>query len=120
MIRHIALTVIAAVFFIVGMVLYLQNRGTSNDGPLMLGAILIRCGIVMGVISLSLKQVQEFFAKYPPWLVGGAGLSLLVIVVRPQAIIIIGPLIGILMIVQFWGWLMTPPTKGKKKQPPPS
>jgi len=116
MLRHIALTVIAVAFFVIGMVLYFQNRGTPNSGALMFGSMLVRCGVVLGLASLALGQVTEFFTKYPPWLVGGASLSILVTIIQPKALIILVPAILAMSFVQFWGWLMKPPVKKKKRQ----
>ncbi len=81
--------------------------GAAHEYTLVLSAAL-RMGLVLGALWLAFDQVQEIFRRTPPWLLGGIALCLLVIVVRPRALVAVAPLIASAAALHYFGKFLKP------------
>ncbi|NOY43278.1 MAG: hypothetical protein GXP26_15775 [Planctomycetes bacterium] len=86
-------------------VLYAQ--GLAQEYVIVLSGCL-RMGMVLGAIWLAYDQVHEIIRRTPPWLIGAIGLSLVVVVVRPRAILALGPLLAGAVALHYLGRLLKP------------
>ena len=73
-------------------------------------SVCLRMGLVLGAIWLAFDQVDEMVRRTPPWLMGGAALCLLVIVVRPRAIVAVAPLLAAAAALHYFGRFLKPPS----------
>jgi len=89
-------------------------RGLVNEYPLVFSASL-RMGLVLGAMWLAYEQVHEIIRRTPPWVMGGAALGLLIIVVRPRAIVAVGPLLAGAAALHWLGKILNPEPRLKKK-----
>jgi len=64
---------------------------------------------------LAYEQVHEVIRRTPPWVMGGAALGLLMVVVRPRAIVAVGPLLAGAAALHWLGKFLKPIPKSKKK-----
>jgi len=95
--------------------------GLAQEHTLAL-SVCLRMGIVLGAMWLAYEQVHEIIRRTPPWVMGGAALGLLVVVVRPRAIVAVGPLLAGAAALHWLGKFLNPKPQSKKKngrpQPP--
>ena len=79
-----------------------------------------RMGLVMGAMWLALPQLLNLTRNVSPWLLALLSLIGAFLVIRPRSIIFLGPVLLILALLQFFGWLFKPPPKKKstRQQPP--
>jgi len=70
---------------------------------------------VLGAMWLAYEQVHEIIRRTPPWVMGGAALGLLVVVVRPRAIIAVGPLLASAAMLHWLGKFLKPVSQSKEK-----
>lgn len=89
--RRTALGILALAFLMAAGGIFL--RGLAHEYTLVL-SVCLRMGLVLGAMWLAYEQAHEMIRSTPPWVMGGAALGLLVIVVRPRAIIVVGPLLA--------------------------
>lgn len=83
--------------------------GLADDYTPVLSACL-RLGLVLGALWLAFDQVDDFVSRTSPWMMGGALLCLLIIVVRPRAILAVGPLLAAAAALRYLGrFLKSPP-----------
>jgi len=88
----------------------------NADGSMqMYLSICLRAGLVLLAIWLAFPQAVAILSRYPPWVIGMTVICGFLLVVRPRLIIIIGPLIAAMLIVQFVTWVFKPPVKKTKK-----
>jgi len=84
----------------------------GQDGDVLMAvSICFRAGILLGVIWLAFPQAVQLLSKYPPWVIASTVVTLAVLVVRPKAIIYVLPLLAIVGVVQFVGWIFAPPPR---------
>jgi len=88
-------------------------RGMVDEYPLAFSACL-RMGLVLGAIWLAYEQVYEIVRRTPPWMMGGAALGLLVVVIRPRAIVAVGPLLATAAALHWLGKILNPGPRPKK------
>jgi len=88
-------------------------RGMVDEYPLVFSACL-RMGLVLGAIWLAYEQVYEIVRRTPPWMMGGAALGLLVVVIRPRAIVAVGPLLASAAALHWVGKILNPTPRAKK------
>jgi len=72
-------------------------------------AICVRAGLVLGAIWLALPQLSRLIAAIPLWMVAAVGISALVLIARPRAIVFIGPALGGALLLHFVGWFLRKP-----------
>ncbi len=89
-------------------------RNVADDQKFLL-SVFLRVGIVIGAMWLAYDQVVKIGQRSPPWLLGCIALCLVVVVVRPRAILIVAPLLAIVAALQFVGWLFKPLPKPPKQ-----
>ncbi|MCA9232076.1 MAG: hypothetical protein KDA57_15615 [Planctomycetales bacterium] len=71
-------------------------------------SVCLRMGSVLGAMWLAYDQVHELVRRTPPWMMAGAALSLLVVVVRPRAILAVAPLLATAAALHWLGQLLRP------------
>jgi hypothetical protein len=85
-----------------------------------LASVCLRVGLTLSAIWLAFPQLDELSRRVPPWLLACVGLGLLVVVIRPRAILTIGPVLAVIFALQFVGWLFKPLPKKKPPRKPPN
>ena len=110
--RH-ALGIFSAVLILAGIIL-LANYGNAGEMG-MAASVCLRAGLVVGAIWLAFPQLSQISTRFPPWLIGCCLVGIGVLVWRPQLFVVVGPLLGAIAVIQFFGWLMKPPPKRKRK-----
>jgi len=88
--------------------------GLAQEYTLVL-SVCLRMGTVLGAMWLAYEQVHEIIRRTPPWVMGGAALGLLVVVVRPRAIAVVGPLLAGAAALHWLGKILNPMSQPKKK-----
>jgi len=113
--RRILMGVLALLFLGAAGGIYLN--GVTDDNMFLL-SVCQRVGLVLGAMWLAYEQVRKISQNSPPWLLGSIGLCLVVLVVRPKAILIVAPLLAVVAALQFFGWLFKPLPNPRKAPPP--
>ena len=72
-----------------------------------------RMGLVLGAMWLALPQLLNLTRNVSPWLLALLSLIGAFLVIRPRSIVFLGPVLLILALLQFFGWLVKPPPKKK-------
>lgn len=75
-----------------------------------------RMGLVLGCLWFALPKLLEQEYTVSPLALTLVGSILLLIVVRPKAVLVLWPVLVILAIGQFFRWLIKPPPKKKQQQ----
>ncbi len=75
----------------------------------------LRMGLVLGAAWLALPNLLEQKSDASPLALTLAAVIVIVLVVRPRAIVVLWPILLILGILQFFRWLAKPPP-GKKRR----
>ena len=75
-----------------------------------------RVGLVLGAIWLAFPQLMKLTDTVSPAVLAVVGTIAVVVVVRPRTIIVLGPILVLLAILQFFGWLLKPPPKKSRRQ----
>ncbi len=114
--RRILIGILALLFLGAAVALHFSD----NDNSIYLLSICLKVGLVLGAICFAYDQVLKISQRSPPWLLGIIGVALLVIVIRPKAIVIVAPLLAGIAVLQFVGWLFKPlPNSRKTKRSTP-
>ena len=66
----------------------------------------IRIGIVLGALWLALPEIHRVLSRIPDWLLGPMAVGLLVVLVRPKLLLIVIPIVGVLIALQFTGRIL--------------
>ena len=74
-----------------------------------------RIGLVLGTIWLAFPQVLQILEKVSPAVIGCILAGVLVVAIRPKAIVFVGPVLVAIAFLHFVGWLFKPPPP---RQPP--
>lgn len=112
--RRLILGILAVVFLAAGAV-GLWQYGTDDSGASAAASVAVRAGALLGALWLALPQLESLFRRFPPWMLGMLAGCALMVVVRPRMLVYVLPLIGILLVLRFFGWLLQPlPMKPKK------
>jgi hypothetical protein len=104
---------------IVGLV-YAGSGGAQRS---MAASICMRVGLVLGAIWLAYPQLKQIVERVPAWMMVSVGLAVAVLVVRPRAILAIGPVLLVIFVLQFLGWLFRPlpnPKRSTTRKPTPT
>ena len=109
--RRILLGLFALAFLIAGLVTV--PIWDPALGENYLAFLCIKVGLVLGAIWLAMPQVEDVLKKTPPWLWAVIGLSLLAAVFTKSFVIIL-PIVAIICLIQFVGWLFKPPEQKKR------
>lgn len=104
--RH-ALGIIALLLISTGGVL-LARFGIGETDWSMTASICLRAGLTLGAIWLAFPQVTAILAKIPRWLLLCLVAAVATLVIRPKALLYVGPILAALAALQFVGWLFTP------------
>lgn len=108
--RRRLLGIIAFALLVGGSIgLYLAGGSTTQLG-LFLGAC-ARSGALLGALWLAFPRIVELSERVPPWLLGSIVVGGLAIMIRPRNIVLVGPLLMILAMMHFMGWLFRPISK---------
>ncbi len=91
-------------------------RGSASDYTLVL-SVCLRMGLVLGALWLAFDQVHDMIRRTPPWVMGGIALGMIVVVVRPRAILAVAPLLAGAAALHWLGQLLKPTPTSKKKPP---
>ena len=118
--RRILLGILSLVFLAASVALYLQG---VNDDNIFLLSVCQRVGIVLGAMWLAYDQMLSLSQRVPPWFLGGVGMCLIILVIKPKAIFFVAPLLALVALMQFVAWLIKPlpnPHKAKRKAAKPT
>ncbi len=75
-----------------------------------------RIGLVMGAVWLALPQLLKFTTHVSPVMLALIATIGVVVVIRPRTIVVLGPLLLVLALLQFFGWLLKPPPKKPRRE----
>jgi hypothetical protein len=103
--RRILIGILALLFLAAAGTIFM--RGDYDESQFLM-SVCMRVGLVLAAMWLAYEQVLKLGKRWPPWVWGVIGLSMLVIVVRPNAILFVAPLIAGIAVLQFFGWLFKP------------
>jgi len=103
--HRLLIGIVALGLLVTAAVLYAQ--GLAQENIIVLSGCL-RMGLVLGAIWLAYEQVHDIARRTPPWVLGAIGISLLIIVVRPRAILALGPLLAGALVLHYLGRLLKP------------
>ena len=103
--RRLLIGIIALGLLLAAGLLYAQ--GLADENIVVLSGC-IRMGLVLGAIWLAYDQVAQIIQKTPPWIAGAIGISLLVVVIRPRALLALGPLFAGALALHYIGRLLKP------------
>lgn len=107
--RH-AIGILALLLLAIGFI-GLLVYGVDDDRTSMLLSMCMRIGIVLGTIWLAFPQLLQLAGKSSPWMLILLVVCGLIVAMRPRTIFVIGPLLFVLGILYFIGWVMKPPGK---------
>jgi len=112
--RRTAVGIFALIFLgIAGYGFYVY--GANDDETAFLWASCFRMGLVLGCFWFALPKLLEQKGTISPTALILAGTLLLVVAVRPRAILLLWPVVVILVVIQFFHWLVKPPPRKRKK-----
>lgn len=74
----------------------------------MFTSVFLRVGLVLGAAWLAWPQLTQLAHRVPPWFLAVAVLGLMVVMMRPRSVLILGPILAALAVLQFFGWLFQP------------
>ena len=112
--RH-ALGIIGCLFIVAAIVL-LAKFGIDRSTESTLASICLRAGLVLTALWLAFPQLLSLVTRFPPWMIGSLVIGLGALVWRPRSIVVVGPLLGAIAVIQFVGWLFKPlPTPDSQK-----
>ena len=103
--HRLLIGIIALGLLIAAGVLYSQGYAEKN---VMVLSGCIRMGLVLGAVWLAYDQVHQIIRRTPPWVAGAIGICLLVIVVRPKALLALAPLLAGVLALHYFGRLLKP------------
>ncbi len=75
-----------------------------------------RIGLVLGAVWLAFPQLMRLTEHVSPAVLAVVGTIAAVVVVRPRTIVVLGPILLLLAILQFFGWLIKPPPKKNRRK----
>ena len=107
-----------ALVFLASGVAGLAIYGTTDSTASAAASVAVRAGALLGALWLALPQLEALFRRFPAWLIFSVAGAALVVVVRPRMLIYLLPLLAILAILRFFGWILQPlpPQTGQKKR----
>ena len=79
----------------------------------------VRSGAVLFAVWLAMPQLRKLKWSGSLWLFGSAIVVLGVLAIRPKALIIVGPVLLAIGLVQFVGWLFAPMPGAKSRRADP-
>jgi hypothetical protein len=88
--------------------------GTRDSDWSALSSAGLRAGVLLGSLWLALPQLERLLRVCPPWLLAVAGACGVAVVVRPRLLVYLLPLLGVLLVLRFFGWLLQPLPVRKK------
>jgi len=115
--RRLLLGIFAILFLTAGIV-GLAVYGTGDSDVSAAASVAVRAGALLAALWLALPQLTELLNRFPPWMIGAMSVCALVVVVRPRLLIYLLPLLGALLVLRFFGWLLKPlptPPPAKKR-----
>ncbi|MEY4177492.1 MAG: hypothetical protein RLY70_1066 [Planctomycetota bacterium] len=88
--------------------------GTRDSDWSALSSAGLRAGVLLASLWLALPQLERLLRVCPPWMLGVAAACGVAVVVRPRLLVYLLPLLGVLLVLRFFGWLLQPlPMKTK-------
>ncbi len=66
----------------------------------------LRAGLVLGALWLAYPQLVELFARFSPSTIFGTLALLMVLIIRPKAVVYLLPLVAVLLVLKFLRWLL--------------
>jgi len=118
--RRLVLGLFALVMFVGGVIALVAGR----DGGGAAASIAIRVGVLLGAIWLAMPQLARIFQRIPPAMLGAIGIGLVMLVMQPRLLAYVLPLLGVLLVVQYFAKMFRPParaaTKPVAKRPVPT
>lgn len=88
--------------------------GTRDSDWSALSSAGLRAGVLLASLWLALPQLERLLRVCPPWMLAVAGACGVAVVVRPRLLVYLLPLLGVLLVLRFLGWLLKPlPVKQK-------
>lgn len=88
--------------------------GTRDSDWSAMSSAGLRAGVLLASLWLALPQLERLLRVCPPWMLGLAGACGVAVVIRPRLLIYLLPLLGVLLVLRFFGWLLQPLPKKKK------
>ena len=100
---------------------FLSRYGSGDDKQSMAVGILGRAGFTMVALWLAFPQVEELARRVSPLVIFGCIFGLGILVWRPRLFIVVLPVLGVLLALNFVKWLFAPlpdtPQDASKKTP---
>jgi hypothetical protein len=96
----------------------LWRYGVSESTISTAASVCLRAGIVLVAIWLAMPQLAQVTKRVPPWLLGSIALGTVALVIRPKLVVVVAPILGIMLVVQFVTWLFKPLPPQKRTRKP--
>ena len=113
--RRRLLGIIALLLLVGGGIGLALAGGSKSQTGLFFGAC-ARSGAVLGALWLAFPRIVDLTERVPAWLLGAFLVGGIAISVRPRNVVFIAPLLLILVVMHFLGWLFRPLSKGAKER----
>jgi hypothetical protein len=88
--------------------LTLRFAGAGESQTSMAASVCIRAGWILGALWLAFPQVTELSTSVSPLMVACLVVGGLIVIARPRAILLVGPVLAALFLLQLVGWLFKP------------
>jgi hypothetical protein len=110
---------VLSVAFLCGAAYGLATYGVDHSQASMYSSMGLRMGLVLGAIWLAFPQLSKLTVQTSTWFLLLLGAIGLIIVARPRTVVVLGPVMLLLILLQFAGWLMKPPPRRTTARPRP-
>lgn len=98
----------------------LARYGIDNSQASMLSSMCLRIGLVLGAIWLAFPQISRLTVTTSTWFLLLLGAIGMMIAARPKLIVVLGPIMLLLILLQFFGWLIKPLSRGTSTRSGPA
>ena len=102
---------VLAAAFLCGAAYGLATCGIGDSQASMFSSMGLRMGLVLGAIWLAFPQLAKLTVGTSTWFLVLLGAIGLIIVARPRTGVALGPIMLLLILLQFAGWLLKPPPR---------
>ncbi len=108
-IRRHALGILALLLVATAGYGFFIRHATNTEASIFFWSSCWRLGLVLGALWLAFPQLLRLSHTVSPLVLAVISVIAVVIVIRPRTIVVLGPILLILAILHFFGWLLKPP-----------